>query len=159
MIKSGIFTKDEQAILRSLPYQFKWIARDADWNLYVYEDKPKRLTDQFTCRDSNTDTKFARIRIFKHIFKGVTFKNSPIRFRGETLDRVERRYLKRVFSPFRRRIAYVSKHNEKRGTQFIMAVLKNNDRVLFPSFKADTMYKGIEVGETYSLEDLGIGYD
>lgn len=158
MINSKIFTQDEQAILRSLPSPLKWIARDRDGWLFVYEDKPKISVDEFISRDSNTPTKFASFALFKRIFKGITFENSPIRFRGETLDEVERRYLKNVFSPFRRRIAYVSKHNEKRGTQFIMAVLKNNDRILFPSFKPDTMYKGMEVGETYSLEDLGIKY-
>ena len=157
MMNLKMFTEDEKAILRSLPSPFKWIARDGDGWLFVYEDKPKRDGIEFIC--VYLDSEYDDIEIFKHIFKGVTFENSPIRFRAEVLDEVEKAYLKSVFSPFRRRIAYVSKHNEQKGTQFIMAVLKNNDRILFPSFKPDTMYKGMEVDETYSLEDLGIRYE
>jgi len=153
-----MFTEDEKAILRSLPSPLKWIARDSDGTLYVYDGRPERCEDAFVCRDSYKDIYFVNISMFKHIFKGVTFENSPIRFRAEVLDEVEKAYLKAALRPFKKRIAYVSKHNEQKGTQFILAVLENNDRIVFPSFKADTMYKGMEVDETYSLEDLGIKY-
>ena len=35
-------TEDEKAILRNVPYDYKWIARDIDGCLYVYESKPKK---------------------------------------------------------------------------------------------------------------------
>ena len=35
-------TEDEKVILRNVPYDYKWIARDIDGCLYVYESKPKK---------------------------------------------------------------------------------------------------------------------
>ena len=35
-------TEDEKAILRNLPKEYKWIARDIDGCLYVYASKPKK---------------------------------------------------------------------------------------------------------------------
>lgn len=90
MINSEFFTEDEQAILRSLPSQFKWIARDENRRLFVYEDKPKMSGTEFVCRDGYKFTDVTFLGIFGHIFKGVTFENSPIRFRAEVLDEVEK---------------------------------------------------------------------
>ena len=90
MINQEFFTKDEQTILRSLPSRFEWIARDADGTLCIYKDIPKRKGIEFIC--SNPYSEFAGMELFEDIFKGVTFENSPIRFRGETLDTVERSY-------------------------------------------------------------------
>ena len=157
MINSKIFTKDEQAILRSLPSPFKWIARDRDGCLFLYEDEPEKDEDEFVCRDSNTPTEYENLKIFKDIFKSVTFENSPIRFRSEILDEMEKAYLKAVLKPFQKRIAYVRKMNAERGgLQYIRVMLKNSDWMSFPMFRAGTMYKGMTVGEKYSLEDLGI---
>lgn len=151
-----MFTEDEQAIFRLMRSQFKWIARDANGKLYVYEGKPKRDGLEFVC--SKPKTEFAGMEIFEHIFKGVTFENSPIRFRGETLDKVERRYLKSVFSPFRKTIVFVEKKCDESGLQRIEATLACGDVISFPRFDPRVMYKGMMVGEKYSLEDLGIKY-
>ena len=35
-------TEDEKVILKNVPYDYKWIARDIDGCLYVYESKPKK---------------------------------------------------------------------------------------------------------------------
>lgn len=164
MINSKIFTEDEKAILRSFPSPFKWIARDRDGWLSVYEDKPKRDGIEFI--SGNPHTEYAGMEIFKHIFKGVTFENSPIRFRGEVLDEVEKAYLKSVFSPFRNMIVSVRKMDLDldldRPGQCINVTAMMDNRIwmwCFPPFEAGTMYKGMTVNEEYSLEDLGIRYD
>lgn len=160
MINSKFFTKDEQAILRSLPIQFKWIARDGNRRLFVYEDKPKMLGTEYVCKDGYKFTDVTFLGIFGHIFKGVTFRTSPICFRAEVLDEVEKAYLKAVLKPFKKRIAYVKKVNmERGGVQYIRVMLKNCDWMAFPAFQAGTMYKGMTVGEKYSLQDLGIRYE
>ena len=84
MMNLKMFTEDEKAILRSLPSRFEWIARDMDGALSAYVDKPKRDGIEFIC--GNPHTEFAGMEIFEHIFKGVTFENSPIKFRCEVLD-------------------------------------------------------------------------
>ena len=40
--KEPKLTDDEKVILRNVPYDYKWIARDIDGCLYVYESKPKK---------------------------------------------------------------------------------------------------------------------
>ena len=155
MMNLKMFTKDEKAILRSLPYRFKWIARDGNGRLFVYEDKPKISGGEFICRASNMPTRFVNLKIFKDIFKGVTFEKSPIRFR-DVLDKVERRYLKSVFGPFRKTIVSVGKLNAKRGQQYIRVKLENDEWIWFPPFDSETMYKGMTVNEEYSLEELGL---
>lgn len=35
-------TEDEKAILRNLPADYEWIARDGDSKLYIYQDKPEK---------------------------------------------------------------------------------------------------------------------
>lgn len=153
-----MFTQDEQAILRSIPISFEWIARDVAGRLCVYEDKPDRVGIEFSC-NSNTPTKFANLKIFKDIFKGVTWENSPIKFRGGVLDKVERKYLKAVFKPFRNTIVSVEKRDEAPGLQYIQAELENGEGMVFPSFEDETMYKGMISNKKYSLSELGIKYD
>lgn len=35
-------TEDEKTILRNLPANYEWIARDEDSRLYIYQDKPEK---------------------------------------------------------------------------------------------------------------------
>ena len=166
MINSKIFTEDEKVILRSSPSPFKWIARDRDGWLFVYEDEPKKGEDEFVCRDSNMPTKYASLALFKNIFKGVTFENSPILFREPVLDKIERAYLKAVFSPFRNMIVSVRKMDMDldldRPSQCINVTAMMDNRIgmwSFPPFEAGTMYRGMTVGREYSLAEIGIKYD
>ena len=41
-IKKWRFTEDEKVILRNLDKKFKWIARDNDNYLYIYQSKPEK---------------------------------------------------------------------------------------------------------------------
>ena len=40
--KKPLLTEDEKVILRNLPKEYKWIARDSDGRLYIYASKPKK---------------------------------------------------------------------------------------------------------------------
>lgn len=155
-----MFTEDEKAILRSLPSPLKWIARDRDGWLYVYKDKPEISGDEFMCRESNTPNRFVCLALFKNIFKGVTFENSPILFREPVLDDVERRYLKQVFRPFHKQIKCVRKISYY-PYECLMVDLKINGEdtsMTFPKFKENTMYRGMSRGLRYNLNELGIDY-
>lgn len=161
MNDQNIFTEDEKAILKSLPKNYKWIARDKNGFIYVYANKPHKITDiamfeaDPLCRD---------FYLFKHMFKGVTWENSPICFRQPVLDKVERRYLKTVFRPFHKKIISVYKqltNDEMRECLFAnLEPLANfGDYMAFPMFEAGTMYKNMELNKNYTLEELGIKYD
>lgn len=165
MNDQNIFTEDEKAILKSLPKNYKWIARDKNGSIYVYADKPQRGELVFECQDCSYKLSSCRnISLFKHIFKGVTWENSPICFRPPILDKVERRYLKTVFRPFHKKIISVYKqltNDEMRECLFAnLEPLANfGDYMAFPMFEAGTMYKNMELNKNYTLEELGIKYD
>ena len=84
------------------------------------------------------------------------------------LDEVEKRYLKSVIKPFRDRVEYIEKvyanieckgcHNTECKADcyiFIKFTDKSND-MNFPSFHGKDMYKGMELYNEYTLEELGL---
>lgn len=157
MNDQNIFTEDEKTILKSLPENYKWIARDKNGFIYVYANKPHKITDiamfevDPLCRD---------FYLFKHMFKGVTWENSPICFRKPNLDDVERRYLKGVFRPFKDKKILVKKTINYKDEEYLTVTKYDvGVRYEFPPFDAGDMYKGMELNKYYTLEELGITYE
>lgn len=77
----------------------------------------------------------------------------------EILDEKEKRYLANVIRPWRDIVDYIVKlrsveQNEIK--EYIVIFTVENDKIVFPEFKADTMYKEMEVNKKYSLEELGL---
>lgn len=77
------------------------------------------------------------------------------------LDRVEREYLKAVIWPLRKIIVTVSKNRLNNDLEYIALRVKSfkkdeEENMCFPSFKIGTMFKGMELGKKYSLEELGL---
>lgn len=75
------------------------------------------------------------------------------------LDEVEREYLSNVIKPFRDRVEGILKYTT--GSYAYIEITyrdyaENIGCIYLPSFKKDTMYKGMETGKKYSLEDLGL---
>lgn len=73
------------------------------------------------------------------------------------LDEAERRYLKNVVRPFKDKISYICKSQTVISkSEWIRLVLKADLCIEFPCFENGTMYKGMEVGKKYTLEELGL---
>ena len=73
------------------------------------------------------------------------------------LDDAEKKYLSAVIKPFRGKVSYISKQKNLDSTmEFIHIDLSDDDVVDFPNFKANTMYKGMELYKSYTLEELGL---
>lgn len=71
------------------------------------------------------------------------------------LDEVEKRYLSNVIKPFRNKVSYIYKQkNHCSKMEWIGIGIENDLSLEFPSFEIGTMYKGMELGKQYSLEDL-----
>lgn len=69
----------------------------------------------------------------------------------------EREYLSAVIKPFRGKVSYISKQNTLNSPmEFIHIDLSDGDSADFPNFKADTMYKGMEIDKYYTLQELGL---
>jgi hypothetical protein len=76
-------------------------------------------------------------------------------YKEPVLDEVEKSYLSAVIEPFRKKIAYIVKLQDFiEGKQFIKIILQNDDRLSFPYFDYDSMYKGMDTNKRYSLKEL-----
>lgn len=77
------------------------------------------------------------------------------------LDEVEKKYLWNVIKPFKDRVVCIIKGNFN-GLDYIRFRFRhvNNlsiiDTTCFPDFEPNTMYKGMELEEPYTLEQLGL---
>ena len=146
-----MFTNTEKTILGALPPKYKYIFRSRRGDL--------RISERFDGIDD-----YLPIPEFNHLFKNVMADGEPIRFREPILDDTEREYLKAVFKPFASRIKYVAKQRCEGiwvGMEYITVLMEgpDGDSTCFPTFKAETMYKGMMPNKAYTLDELGITYD
>ena len=155
-----IFTDVEKLILKKTNKSYKWIARDKNGELCIYERKPFREVKE----GREYFGTLGKLNVFDKcfsdvLFKNVTWENSPIQYRNdELLTSKEREYLKFVFRPFVNHIAYVRK-SDTGYSEFIEVGIYKNYSMLFPNFKKGTMYKGMKPEKSYTLKELGIEYD
>ena len=75
------------------------------------------------------------------------------------LDDAERQYLSNVIKPFRHKVVDIYKSISLYDVyEYIGITIRDIDKTVvymyFPSFKKGTMYKGMETGKKYSLEEL-----
>lgn len=77
-----------------------------------------------------------------------------VSIKKEVLDEKEKEYLRGVIKPFRNRINYIKKIDywEKECIYFSLG----DEFTKLPSFKKNTMYKGMEIKKRYTLEELGL---
>ena len=152
-----IFTDVEKQILEATDKSYKWIARDKDGELCIYERKPFREDGEYFGTLGNLDV-FNKC-VSDVLFKNVTWENSPIQFRDdELLTYKEKEYLKFVFRPFASNTLYIQKAQSSNSMEYIRAVTYSSTMVL-PDFKKGTMYKGMKLGTKYTLKELGITYN
>ena len=77
-------------------------------------------------------------------------------YKPPILDDVEKAYLSAVIKPFRDRVKYITKYIYPAKEEYLLIVMYNGERMSFPTFKKETMYKGMKVYEEYTLEELGL---
>ena len=72
------------------------------------------------------------------------------------LDDEEKKYLSRVIRPWRDKVEYIRKINFDDEDEFIVIIYRERESkaMPLPCFKKGTMYKGMEYGKQYSLEEL-----
>lgn len=83
-------------------------------------------------------------------------KYEIIKFPKPILDDEEKKYLSRVIRPWRDKVEYIRKINFDDEDEFIVIIYRERESkaIALPCFKKGTMYKGMEVGKEYSLEEL-----
>ena len=79
------------------------------------------------------------------------------------LSNAEKKYLSAVIRPFRDQVRSITKNPKMNGKGEYIVIdigfqLENRHKffMFFPDFKSNTMYKGMELGKEYTLEELGL---
>lgn len=65
-------TDDEKVILRNIDKEYKWLARNKDFDLYVFTGKPVKKDDYWGCGDKDYCD---RMYIFKHLFQFIKWED------------------------------------------------------------------------------------
>ena len=140
---------------------YKWIARDESEGLFAYTDKPSKV-DTFWCSDGISNC----VCYYVPIFQNVRFEDKePTSLESivhpQILDDAEKRYLSAVIKPFRKyvisiRLQDVGVTSDQRVTVFYNDYVFGRSSYALTTFKKGTMYKGMEVGRKYTLEELGL---
>ncbi len=84
----------------------------------------------------------------------------------DTLTKEEKEYLKAVIEPFKNNIQYIIKQTgpDHSDTEYITTFINSitntdwldQEYIVVPFFKKGTMYKNMEIGKKYTLEELGL---
>lgn len=98
--------------------------------IYLVETSPKKITDFFNWLEQE--------------------------YKPPILNDVEKAYLSAVIKPFRDRVKYITKYIYPAKEEYLLIVMCNGERMSFPTFKKETMYKGMQVYKEYTLEELGL---
>ena len=76
-------------------------------------------------------------------------------YKEPILNEKEKEYLSAVIKPWRDKVKSIAKYRHSVEVEYICIELSCK-YIGFPSFKAGTMYKGMEPGRGYTLEELKI---
>ena len=66
-------TEDEKTILRNLPKKYKWIAREYDGELYVYENKPVKM--RYEWNRGVAGSSYNNLSLFQHLFQFIKWED------------------------------------------------------------------------------------
>lgn len=116
----------------------------------------------------NSKEYFALVNEAKTFFKRLPsdftgtleIENGYIVEHKEILDKVEKEYLENFLRPFKEDVKEITKIKKAFSFQNEMLHIGLKDigayDIILPEFKKGTMYKGMELYEAYSLQDLGL---
>lgn len=109
---------------------------------YVEIEYGGRIIKEFSCLDAEVSKKF---------FEWLEEEYEPT-----ILTEKEKAYLSVVIKPFREKVEYVYKKCSEIDEREYLEISLENGVISFPYFEKGTMYKGMELDEPYTLEELGL---
>lgn len=79
-------------------------------------------------------------------------------YKEPILNDAEKKYLSAVINPFRDMVTDVVIYSSLtfRSKKYLVITGDNNMYLRFPIYSENTMYKGMECGEHYTLQELGL---
>lgn len=161
-----IFREDELELVQEKQFT-KADLKDGD--IVIYRNGGKRIVNK-------TANKIVHMEDFSHLsFNLCNFREDLTNTNGceydivkiysaeyktvfskeEILDKAEKKYLADVVRPFRSKVRSVYKTVSIRNKEFINIQLRDENFPL-PYFEKGTMYKEMQTGKRYTLEELGL---
>ena len=143
---------------------YKWIVRSAQGSVVAFSCKPRKR-EGYWLYPSNlacATEKYALISgKFTPLFQSIEWEDDePTSLESivhpQILDDAERRYLSAVIRPFRYKVRSVTKGLKINGKEEYIEIDVGGCPMFFPDFKANTMYKGMDLRKEYTLEELGL---
>ena len=131
----------------------------------------KHTNEKFNDKDffvENSKKDFALVNEEKIFFKRLPsdftgtleIENGYIVEHKEILDKVEKEYLENFLRPFKEEVKEITKIRKAFSFQNEMLHIGLKDigsyDIILPDFKKGTMYKGMELYEAYTLQELGL---
>lgn len=125
-------------------------------------DEDLRLKSMFFKDDFTIDKIYSAGNTIAHLLKDTDRMELKLIWERPKpiLDEVEKEYLCAVIKPFRKRVQDISKHSIMPRQEYIR--IRYDDKawgkttIVLPTFHCGTMYKGMESGKQYTLEELGL---
>ena len=78
-------------------------------------------------------------------------------YKEPILTKQEKAYLSAVIKPFRNEVRSIAKFADVHCTEeYIYIYIEGSANAMLPRFYEGTMYKGMELGRRYTLEELGL---
>lgn len=134
----------------------------------IYDEKvPKRIIyDDIEYKCTRTDYEDCEGEYLSYVISGDLSVlemacDDCIAIYDEILDDKEKAYLRNIIKPFEKYVKHIRKESICGQEQIIIVYkdyldCKHYSRFSLPSFKAGTMYKGMELFKEYTLEELGL---
>lgn len=105
---------------------------------------------------------YTSMEIYREFFSGSISTCSTFtkwleeEYKPQILTEKENAYISAVIKPFREKVEYIQKCFDLGSKAYIYIHVKKCGSMIFPTFRKGTMYKGMEEGRKYTLEELGL---
>lgn len=139
---------------------YKWIARTFQGNVSAFSYKPYKRGYSLVQVNGKVVLISGK---FTPLFQSINWAdNEPTYIENiinpQILDDDEKKYLSAVIKPFRDKVDSICKENfmDYGCQRIVIGLIGAGPDMILPLFKSETMYKGMELGYEYTLEELGL---
>ena len=137
---------------------YKWLVRTMRGNVVAFSCHPCK-NEGYWLWPSNAESEVVSGKsapLFQNIRwedEGPTYIEDIVS--PQILNESERKYLSAVIKPFRDKVRSITKNPKMNGKEEHI-VIDIGFKMFFPDFESNIMYKGMDPGKEYTLEELGL---
>lgn len=131
----------------------------------VHNDRVYKFENDTYFEESEKDGIFYLTYAIHRHTEWYLAENREFSYEETILDDKEKAYLSNIIKPFKKYVYRIEKIEEQKQERICISYAEYLERVkgqevyrfiFLPTFKAGTMYKGMELNKEYTLEELGL---